>query len=205
MDTIEAIRSRRSVKHFDPDHRISDKERDKILSLATRSPTAFNIQHWRFVVVDDATLREELKAAAHGQAQVSDASMLVILCADLKAWQKQPARYWANAPDEVLSFMLPAIDNFYRDKEQTQRDETMRSCGIAAQTLMLTAKVFGYDSSPMVGFDFEQVAQLIQLPDDHIITMFVAIGKGIQPARPRAGQLALNEVVIKNRFEPSPH
>lgn len=202
MNTIEAIQSRRSVKHFDPEHQMSDKERDEILSLAILSPSAFNIQHWRFVVADDAALREQLKAAAHGQEQVSDASMLVILCADLMAWQKQPARYWANAPDEVLSFMLPAIDNFYRDKEQTQRDEAMRSCGIAAQTLMLSAKTFGYDSSPMVGFDFEQVAQLIQLPDDHIITMFVAIGKGIQPARPRAGQLALNEVVIKNRFEP---
>lgn len=205
MDTIEAIQSRRSVKQFDPDHRISDKERDEILSLATLSPTAFNIQHWRFVVVDDAALRAQIKTAAWDQAQISDASMLVILCADLKAWQKKPERYWANAPDEVLSFMLPAIDNYYRDKEQTQRDEAMRSCGIAAQTLILTAKAFGYDSCPMDGFDFEQVAQLIQLPDDHIITMFVAIGKAVQPARPRAGQLALNEVVIKNRFEPSPH
>jgi len=205
MDTIEAIQSRRSVKHFDPDHRISNQEQEEILSLAMLSPTAFNIQHWRFVVVDDAELRTQIKTAAWDQAQVTDASMLVILCADLNAWQKQPARYWANAPDEVLSFMLPAIDNYYRDKEQTQRDETMRSCGIAAQTLMLTAKAFGYDSCPMDGFDFKQVAQLIQLPDDHLITMFIAIGKGIQPARPRAGQLALNKVVIKNRFEPSPH
>jgi nitroreductase len=53
----------------------------------------------------------------------------------------------------------------------------MRSYGIIAQTIMLAAKSLGYDSCPMDGFDFEKVAQLIRLPDDHVIAMFVAIGK----------------------------
>ena len=65
--------------------------------------------------------------------------------------------------------MLPAIDNYYRGKEQVQRDEAMRSCGITAQTLMLAAKSMGYDSCPMDGFDFERVAELIRLPADHVI------------------------------------
>ena len=42
----------------------------------------------------------------------------------------------------------------------------MRSCGIAAQTLMLTAQSMGYDSCPMDGFDYEAVAELINLPDN---------------------------------------
>ena len=81
-----------------------------------------------------------------------------------------------------------------------QRDEAFRSCGIAAQTLMLAAKEMGYDSCPMDGFDFEKVAQLIRLPDDHIISMFVAIGKGSTTAWPRGGQLAMGEVVIQDQF-----
>jgi len=76
----------------------------------------------------------------------------------------------------------------------------MRSCGIAAQTLMLAAKSMGYDSCPMDGFDFEKVAELIQLPDDHVIAMFVAIGKGTKEAWPRPGQLESDKVIIKNRF-----
>ena len=76
----------------------------------------------------------------------------------------------------------------------------MRSCGIAAQTLMLAAKAMGYDSCPMDGFDFEQVGKLINLPEDHVISMFVAIGKGVQEAWPRPGQLDLAEVVIENSF-----
>lgn len=51
METTEAIRSRRSIKHFGANHRMTPEEIDEILSLVILSPTAFNIQNWRFVVV----------------------------------------------------------------------------------------------------------------------------------------------------------
>ena len=78
----------------------------------------------------------------------------------------------------------------------------MRSCGIAAQTIMLAAKAMGYDSCPMDGFDFNRVAQLIRLPQDHIISMFITVGKATKKPWPRPGQLPLEELVIKNQFNP---
>lgn len=200
METQDAIRSRRSVKHFDPTHKLTNDEITELLSLAALSPTAFNIQHWRFVVMKDPALRKQIREVAWDQAQVTDSSLLIILCADMKAWEKSPDRYWKNAPSEVQNFILPAIDNYYRDKKQVQRDEALRSCGIAAQTLMLTSKAMGYESCPLDGFDFSAVADLINLPDDHLISMFIAIGKGITEAAPRAGQLELNEIVVENTF-----
>ena len=200
MKTVDAIRSRRAVKNFDEGHSMTEEEVNEFLSLAVLSPTAFNIQNWRYVVVTDPVLREQIREVAWGQAQVTDASLFIVLCADLKSWEKQPGRYWVNAPKEVQEFMLPAIDDYYRGKDQVQRDEAMRSCGIAAQTIMLAAKSMGYDSCPMDGFDFEKVAELIKLPDDHVIAMFVAIGKGTKAAWPRPGQLGIDEVIIKNRF-----
>lgn len=200
MKTIEAIQSRRAIKHFDANHRMTADEINEILSLAILAPTAFNIQNWRFVVVDDVDLRKKIRAVSWDQSQVTDTSLFIVLCADLKSWEKAPERYWANAPEEVQKFMLPAIDAYYRGKDQVQRDEAMRSCGVAAQTLMLAAKSLGYDSCPMDGFDYEKVGALIQLPDDHVIAMFVAIGKGTKEAWPRPGQLSLDDVVIKNVF-----
>lgn len=200
MRTVDAIRSRRAVKHYDASHRMTEEEVNELLSLAVLSPTAFNIQNWRFVVVTDQALRKKIREAAWDQAQVTDASLFVVLCADLKSWEKRPDRYWINAANEVQEFMLPAIDNYYRDKNQVQRDEAMRSCGIVAQTLMLAAKSMGYDSCPMDGFDFDKVADLVNLPDDHVIAMFVAIGRGTKKAWPRPGQLGLDEVVVQNRF-----
>ncbi len=200
METFETIETRRSVKHFDSEHEMTKKEVDRLFELATHSPTAFNIQNWRFVHVTDKNLRNEIKQAAWGQAQVTDASMLVVLCADLKAWEKEPVRYWKNADKPVQDFMVPAIDSYYRDKDQTQRDEALRSCGIAAQTLMLAAKAMGYDSCPMDGFDFDAVGKLINLPEDHIIAMFVVIGKGTKEAWPNPGKLSLSDVVVENKF-----
>ena len=55
------------------------------------------------------------------------------------------------------------IPSFYGKNEQLQRDEAMRSVGIAAQTLMLAAKDMGYDSCPMIGFDPVKVSEIINL------------------------------------------
>lgn len=179
---------------------MSDVEITHLMSLALLSPTAFNIQNWRFVLVSDSELRRQLRAVAWDQAQVTDASLLIILAADLKAWQKEPSRYWKNVPQTIREFLLPAIDQYYRGRERAQRDEAMRSCGMAAMTLMLAAEEMGYASCPMDGLDFDAVAKLIHLPEDYVISMFVAIGKGIKEAWPRGGQLPLEEVIIHNKF-----
>jgi nitroreductase len=200
METFSAIETRRAIKHYDPEHRMTKDEINKLMSLAMLSPTAFNIQHWRFVLAQEPDLRKKIRAVAWDQAQVTDASLLIILCADIKAWEKEPARYWKNAPKKVQDIMLPSLDQYYRGREQVQRDETMRSCGIAAQTLMLAAQSMGYDSCPMDGFDFDAVGKLINLPEDHLIAMFVAIGKAIKGSWSRAGQLQMEEVVITNHF-----
>ena len=200
MNVFDAIEQRRSVKHFDPEFKFSEAEEKQLLEAAVLSPTAFNIQHWRFVVVKDATLREKLREAAWGQTQVTDASMLIVLCADKAAWSKEPERYWVNAPQEVREYLVPKIGQYYGGNDRVQQDECMRSCGLVAQTIMLAAKGMGYDSCPMDGFDFEKVGKIISLPDDHVVSMFIAVGKATENANPRGGQLALSEVVIENHF-----
>ncbi len=200
MNVTTAIETRRAVKAFDPDHKMAAAEIERLLSLALMAPTAFNIQNWRFVLVRDPALRKEICKVAWDQAQVTDASLLVVLCADLKSWEKNPARYWRNVAKPVQDFIVPAIHQYYAGREQVQRDEAMRSCGIAAMTLMLAAKEMGYDSCPMDGFDFEAVGRLINLPPDHAIAMLVAIGKGLKEPMPRGGQLPISEVVIDDRF-----
>ena len=200
MNVTEAIQTRRSIKVYDPEHRMTQDEIDHLLSLAILSPTAFNIQHWRFVVVSDPVLRHQIRAVSWNQAQVQEASLLIVLCADVKAWEKQPERYWRDAPQAVQDILVPAIHNYYTNNEQAQRDEAMRSCGMAATTLMLAAKEMGYDTCPMDGFDFDAVSKLLNLPADHIPTMFVVVGKALQAPKPRSGQLAMDEVVIYNKF-----
>ncbi len=200
MDALEAIKQRRSVKYYDASHQMTEEEIRLLLEHAMLSPTSFNQQNWRFVVVSETEIKQQLRAASWNQAQVSDASIVIIVCADLKCWAKHPERYWKNAPEEVRNAIVPMIPSFYDGKDQLQRDEAMRSCGIAAQTLMIAAKAMGYDSCPMIGFDPNAVANIINLPEDHVIGMMLPIGKPVKPAGDRAGQLDYNEVVIRDKF-----
>jgi nitroreductase len=200
MDVSQAVKLRRAVKGFDPSHRMSETEIEKLMDLAMLSPTAWNIQNWRFVLVRNPELRKQVRAAAWDQSQVTESSLLVVITADLKAWKKEPIRYWRNAPQPVQEYILPAMAKFYEGHEQLQRDEGMRSCGMAAMTLMLAAQEMGYQSCPMDGFDFDAVGKLINLPADHAIAMFVTIGKGIKEPLPRPGSLSQNEAVVSDLF-----
>jgi len=200
MNTLDTIRARRAVKHFDPDFTIPDDQEAELKDLLRQSPTSFNLQNWRFVIVKDQDLRAQLREAAWDQAQVTEASLLFVLCADVKAWDKSPERYWAEAPQEAQDILVPMIKPFYEGKEWQQRDEAMRSIGIAAQTLMLSAKAMGYESCPMIGFDSDKVGELINLPDDHVVGMMITVGKGIKPAWSKPGYLPDNEVFITDKF-----
>lgn len=201
MDTFEAIYGRRAVKHYDPRHELTEEEIGQLMEAAVQAPTSFNIQHWRFVLVRDKALRKEIRAVANDQAQVTDASLLIVITADVKAWQKSPERYWRDAPPDVAKMLVSWLGPFYDGKPELQRDEAMRSCGLAGQTIMLAAKAMGYDSCPMIGFDSDAVARLVNLPEDHVISFMLAVGKATKPAWPKPGQLPLDDVVVHNRFD----
>lgn len=200
MDVFEAIQTRRAVKHFDPNHDISSAEVTRLIEAAMQAPTSFNIQHWRFVVIKNRKLRQEIRAVGNDQAQMTDASLLILMTADVKAWEKEPQRYWRNAPSQVAEILVNWMGPFHEGKEELQRDEAQRSIGMAMQTIMLAARGMGYDSCPMIGFDHEAVARLVNLPSDHCIGPLIAVGKRTQDPWAKPGQLALGEVMITDRF-----
>ncbi|MEO1523952.1 MAG: nitroreductase family protein [Planctomycetota bacterium] len=201
MNVIESIYQRRAIKHFDPEHRMSPEEEKKLFEAVIQSPTSFNIQHWRFVVIRDPDLRSKIrKEFGNDQSQMTDASLLVLFTADTKAWEKEPTRYWKNAPQEVSDLLVGWMGPFRDGREWLQRDEAQRSIGMAMQTMMLAAQELGYQSCPMIGFEIEKVAELINLPEDHVMGPMVAIGKGTKDAWPKPGQLGLDEVLFENGF-----
>ncbi len=201
MHVKDAIFNRRAIKHFDADHKLTPEEERELLETTIQAPTSFNIQHWRFVILRDPELRAKIrKEFGNDQSQMTDASLLVLFTADTKAWEKEPSRYWKNAPQEVADLLVNWMGPFHEGREWLQRDEAQRSIGMAMQTLMLAAQGMGYQSCPMIGFDIDEVAKLINLPDDHVMGPMVAIGKGTKEAWPKPGQHKLEDVVLDNGF-----
>jgi nitroreductase len=189
-----------AIKHYDPTHRFTAEEEALLIDLALESPSSFNVQHWRLVDVKDSMVRSALRAAAFDQEQVTDASLLYVICADVKAWEKDATRYWQNAPTAVQDVLVPLTKSFYEGREQLQRDEAIRSATFFAHTMMLTAKSMGYDSCPLIGFDADEVAKIIGLPKDHVISIMLTVGKGVKAAWPKPGQLDKSKVVFENGF-----
>ncbi len=200
MDIFDAISLRRSVKKFDPAHVMGENDITRLMETVILSPTSFNIQNWRFVLITDPEVKQQVRAKGYDQAQFSDCSLIVLICGDQNAYNQDPDRYWADAPAEAREAIVGMIKGAYGSSETLRRDENLRSGGLAGQTLMLVAKAMGYDSCPMVGFDFEAVGKIVNLPDEHDIVMAVTVGKAVEPARGRGGQLSLDEVVFRNSF-----
>jgi nitroreductase len=200
MDVFEAIETRRAIKKFDNSHKMSPDDVSKLMQHVILAPTSYNQQNWRFVYVTDQSVKEKISVAARGQAQPKDGSLVVVLCGDMTAWKTEPLRYWKNHPTEKQETVKAALERKYDGNPQNRRDEAVRSCGMAAQTIMLAARQMGLDSCPMVGFEYDELAKLINLPDEHLIVMMVVVGKRAEDASQRGGQLPLDQVAFENSF-----
>ena len=199
MDLLDAIRTRRSVKHYDPEHKISDEEIRHLFEYVALTPSSFNMQNWHFVAVRDQDTQDKLCAASWNQAQVKDASLTVILCGSMDAYKKVD-RFLRLAPDDIKGLFTKMIPGFYEGNDRLLRDEACRSIGLAGMNMMLMAKEMGYDSCPLIGFDPKQVSEICSLPENQVPLMMVTIGKGLEPARPRMGLLNLEEIVSFDTF-----
>jgi len=199
MNLTDAIRARRSVKHFDPEHRLTEDELRHLFSYTLLAPTSFNMQNWHFVVVTDKEVQGAICAAGWNQSQLKDASATVCLVGNHRGYRNF-GRTLRNAPEKVKEMFSGLIPGFYDKNETLQRDESIRSISLAAQNLMLVAKEMGYDTCPMIGFDARKVDGIIGLPDDYETLMIVTLGKALQPAHPRMGLLNFEEVISIDRF-----
>ena len=200
MNISDVIEARRSVKNFDPEYIMPEEDLAELIRLTKLAPSSFNMQNYRLLVVRDMEIRKQIRNVAWDQAHVTNSSVLFILCADLKAHQEDPSRYWSHAPQEVQDIIGPMIKPFYEGNERLIRDEAIRSTGLAGMTLMLAAKGLGYDSCPMIGFDSEKVAELIKLPPHYALSFMIPVGMKTQNGWDRGPRLSDDIVVSYDKF-----
>jgi nitroreductase len=194
MDLEQAIRSRRSMKSF-VDAPLDDATLKRLFELVRLSPSSFNLQHARFVVVRGKEKRAALRAAAYGQKHVEECGAVVVVAGKLHA-HEDVERVQQHVPDLALrAKLVKTITGYYKDHPQFQRDEAIRSGALASMTLMLVAESMGLRTCPMIGFDPKKVAEIVALDEGHIAVLMIVLGKP-GPGQPfPTSRLAVSETV----------
>jgi len=190
--TISLIERRVSANLFDASHRLTDAEIEELVRLATRAPTAYNMQNWRFIAVRTAEAKARLRALAWNQPKVEDAAVTFIICGVLPDAETLPERLQPSVdagymPADMPSAWREAAGAQYADP-QTARDEAVRSATLGAATLIYAAEALGFASGPMVGFEAEGVARAFGLGANDVPVLLVAVGRaapGNWPQKPR--------------------
>lgn len=199
MEVFEAIRKRRSVRQFDPEHELSDADLKRLIEAACLAPTSFNIQNWHFVAVRDKRVQLELRAASFNQAQVEEASLTLIITGRLDA-HEDPSRALRHAPEGLQKMFTGMIHGLYGEDAELSMQEACRSVAFAGQNVMLAACAMGLASCAMIGFQADAVASILGLPATHPPLLMLTIGHPLQPPKPRMGLLAFEEVLSVDRF-----
>ena len=200
MEFSGVVAGRRSVKGFDPAHVISDEQLSTLFDHVALSPSSFNLQHWRFVVVRDAQRKAALRKLAYGQEQIENASACIVVVGRLLAHEDADT-IMAEAPQSVRESVIPMIHGMYADNAALRRDEAIRSASLAAMTLMLAAYDMGYATGPLIGFDPKGVSEFVGLDADHIPVMLIVLGKQTGTMRPRAFRHRLCDIVKLETFD----
>lgn len=78
---LKDLNWRYATKKFNPEKKLSSDQLKTIKESLRLTASGFGMQPWKFVFVENSEIREKLVEHSYGQAQVKDASHLLVLCA----------------------------------------------------------------------------------------------------------------------------
>jgi nitroreductase len=201
MKVQEALVTRVSANKFDTADVMTADEVQALIAAAMEAPSAFNIQHARFLVVRDPQARAVLQQVAKGQPKVREAAATVVVLGDLRGAERLPliaerAREAGLLDAAGAAGFAAAGQGAYADKPAFARDEAIRSASMAAMALMLAATARGLASGPMIGFDPEALRREFNIDARYLPVMLIAVGRPAPGNWPRKPRLRVNEVLV---------
>lgn len=204
VDFNTVIRERHSVRKYDPSFRISREEITQMLEEAALAPSSSNLQPWRFLVIDDQNLKEQLLPIAFNQQQVVDASHVVAVLADKESYRLADEIYSRAVETKFMDAETKTrmVDRIVSDNSPYRNSEFAKATGLVdagliSMQFMLVAKAHGYDTVPMGGFHKDQFNAKFNVPDRYETVMLIAVGKAAVQAHASV-RLTVDEVTFWN-------
>jgi nitroreductase len=181
-DVIECILSRSAAKYYDPAATLSDEEITELVRIGTSAPTSFHLQNWRFIAVRTPEAKARLSPIAWNQPAITQAAVTFIVCGQLADSSVIPDRLAPLVEAGVMpatmvpEWEIPARD-LYMAYPQRQRDEAVRTGTFGAAAMIYAARSLGLGSTPMIGFDADEVHREFGLAENEVPVMLLSIGR----------------------------
>lgn len=206
------IKERRATASFDGSS-VPHDVLVKILQAGIEAPSGYNLQPWRFIVVQDQKQKHALCEAAMNQSKVEEAGAVIVFCGDL------------NAPrGHSLEEVLTEAERHGFSQEQNEKTRAIikktfnapagnamglapdyavwvnRHVMIAFTTMMWMAEVLGYDTAPMEGFFEDKIKNVLGIPEDIRVVALLGIGKRKGTDKKYAGRRRLKEICFAEKW-----
>lgn len=201
MNVKTAIADRRSIRKYKQDP-VSDELVYELLEAARLAPSGTNHQPWRFIIVRDQSVKQNIQAAAFGQKHLSEAPVLLICCADLMTYASD-TRIRVQELIKAGAMEPEAIDN-YPGLNKPKDAETMKSyiphamlnVAIAMENMALRAVSLGLGTCIVQLMKAKKIAEIVGLPENLIITALMPVGFPDESPAPRP-RVALEEIIYR--------
>jgi len=201
----QAIRERHATPSFDGSP-ISPAELKQILEAGLSAPSGYNMQPWRFVVVQSPEQKKRLRGASYNQPKVEEASAVIVACGDADGWRKDLDEMLrigreGGMPEGYAHQAQVAVPNYLSSFSIEEMKGWLNKMVMIAFThMMLTAEVMGYDTAPMEGFEQEKVHEVLRLPMSYHVVALLAIGHCKGPDKFDGGRFDMAHTVFGEEY-----
>lgn len=205
IDFFTVVGERSSVRQYDPTYKMEESEIREILEIAIQAPSSSNLQPWKFLVIQDQAAKEQLLPIANNQQQVVDASVVIAVLSDVRAYKNAHRIYdeivksggmTQEAKDAYVNRLIPFYEN---SSVEALKKIALIDGGLVSMQLMLAAKAKGYETVPMGGYNADKFVEAFHVPENYEPVMLIALGKGTKTGRGKV-RLPLDESLQWNKY-----
>lgn len=181
MSVIDNLQWRSAIKSFDATKKVSPEKLDELLTAIQLAPSSLGLQAYRVLVVEDPEIREKLREAAHGQAQLTHSSAVIVFAIEVnldKAYGNKyidlVAKTRGIGREHLAGYeqmVTGAIENL---TEEQKIAWSTKQAYIALGVLLTAAAEMGIDACPMEGFQAGKFDEILGLKELGLTSVVIA-------------------------------
>ncbi len=180
MDFEQIMKERYAVKIFDK-RKLPDELVDRLLEIIRLSPSSYNLQPWKIVIIKDDEVKKKLIPASFNQPQIETCSHLLVFCANTDIIGNLEKLTELMKKRGVSEERIKGFNNMVKEVVSSMKEEeiliwTQKQVYIALANALNGAKALGFDSCPMEGFDPKEYSKILNLPKNIVPTVLCPIG-----------------------------